>query len=377
MGDYLYNLFRGASGFALIVIGLTCFFDPRKERIRYTLGSIYTTSGLLFVYSALDPILHSEAYTVILVVAILFYFLGQGLFEMAYFFLGDNAHDDRVRRTYAVGLAWTLMLCVLPVLDRFFALGPAKKSIEDAHSMLPFHYLAYILSYAWPIVSTAWAWIGGFVRLPERGVNYAVSRGLLVLLTLVLASMLTGFVGFAVSEAAIYRAGNIMLQLSLISFFLYEMAHPHLLSRAREEIQEGRKRKNLLGDATEKRIKDGLEQLVAEGRILFESSVTLGRLAGLLGVSMHQLSYYFNTCLGTGFSAWHNKIKIDRARALLGRDEETSIIEIAFECGFGSKTVFNDQFKHIVGMTPSEFRRSIRKKGDEAARIGDAENHSR
>ena len=37
---------------------------------------------------------------------------------------------------------------------------------------------------------------------------------------------------------------------------------------------------------------------------------------------------------------------------------EASILDIAFETGYASKTVFNHQFRKLVGMSPSEYRES-------------------
>jgi AraC-like DNA-binding protein len=71
------------------------------------------------------------------------------------------------------------------------------------------------------------------------------------------------------------------------------------------------------------------------------------------------MSYYFNVCLGTGFASWHNDIKIKRALILLADNPDLGILEIAFECGFGSKTAFNNQFKTQTGMTPREYRKSL------------------
>lgn len=117
----------------------------------------------------------------------------------------------------------------------------------------------------------------------------------------------------------------------------------------------------LPGGNREERIRVGLERLAQNEGFLFEPSLTLPRLAARLGVSAHQLSYYFNACIGTGFSAWHNKMKIEQAKKILVDDLSEPIIDIAFDCGFGSKTVFNEQFKRLVGMTPTEFRAEKKK----------------
>jgi AraC-like DNA-binding protein len=361
MSNYLYDMTWGASGFSLVIIGITCFIMPHKERIRFALGIIYTVSGLLFLYSAIAHAIKIDPYAELVSMSILFYLLGQGIFEMAYFILGDNKHGSLIRKTYHAGLVWTVVICLLPWLDTVLALPPAFTTIGDTHVVPFFHYIVNILAYFWPLVSTIGAWFGGYVSLPEKSASYRASVRLLALISLILGSLLVAIVGDACSVLPVFYLGSVLLQLSIICFYFYDVSHPELFTRAKEEILEAREKKRLLDKQEELLIREGLERLVKSGDFLFESSLTLTLLATRLGVSTHQLSYYFNTCVGTGFSAWHNKTKIERAKKLLADNGDASIIEIAFDCGFGSKTVFNEQFKRLVGMTPTEFRATKKK----------------
>ena len=49
------------------------------------------------------------------------------------------------------------------------------------------------------------------------------------------------------------------------------------------------------------------------------------------------------------------RLRMERAKTLL-RETDIKIIDIAFECGFGSSQYFANTFKHAVGATPSEYR---------------------
>ncbi len=51
---------------------------------------------------------------------------------------------------------------------------------------------------------------------------------------------------------------------------------------------------------------------------------------------------------------------------LYARDDDASILDIAFEVGFNSKTTFNTLFSRATGLTPKEFRRKSVKTGKEA-----------
>ncbi|MDO8896190.1 MAG: helix-turn-helix domain-containing protein, partial [Bacteroidales bacterium] len=59
------------------------------------------------------------------------------------------------------------------------------------------------------------------------------------------------------------------------------------------------------------------------------------------------------------FYGYINKFRVEKSKKLLTDKEldKYSIIGIAFESGFNSKTAFNTAFKKITGQTPSEFKK--------------------
>jgi AraC family transcriptional regulator len=50
--------------------------------------------------------------------------------------------------------------------------------------------------------------------------------------------------------------------------------------------------------------------------------------------------------------------RIERARALL-RTAETSLVEVALQCGFNSQSHFTTAFRRLVGTTPAAYRASL------------------
>jgi AraC-like DNA-binding protein len=82
-------------------------------------------------------------------------------------------------------------------------------------------------------------------------------------------------------------------------------------------------------------------------------------LAQALGVPAHVLSAVINRELGTSFFDFVNGYRIRDAGRLL-RDPERqqyTILSIALEVGFASKTAFNRAFKRHMGVTPSRYQR--------------------
>lgn len=91
-----------------------------------------------------------------------------------------------------------------------------------------------------------------------------------------------------------------------------------------------------------------------------DEELSLQKLSSLMNISTHQLSQTINQALHTNFYKFVNAYRIEDVQKKL-RDpefEKYSILGIAFESGFNSKSTFNKIFKEETGMTPSEFKKS-------------------
>ena len=103
-----------------------------------------------------------------------------------------------------------------------------------------------------------------------------------------------------------------------------------------------------------------LTKLMEEHKPYLDSELNLVKLADLMSLTSHQLSYLINTGFQENFFQFINKYRVEKAKELLlntGKDN-LSMLGIAFESGFNSKTSFNTTFKKITNQTPSEFKKN-------------------
>lgn len=89
--------------------------------------------------------------------------------------------------------------------------------------------------------------------------------------------------------------------------------------------------------------------------------LTISDVGGKICVPVHQLSKALNLGLGKNFYQCVNELRVEEAKRMLTdeRFSETSILAIGMDSGFNSKSTFNDVFKKIAGLTPSEFRKRV------------------
>jgi AraC-like DNA-binding protein len=104
-----------------------------------------------------------------------------------------------------------------------------------------------------------------------------------------------------------------------------------------------------------------LHHLLETERVYLEADLSLPALAQRAGLSTHELSYVLNEGFGVNFFQFINAYRVAEAQRLLAsaQHQHLSMVGIAFEAGFSSKTTFNTTFKKVTGLTPSQFLQQV------------------
>jgi AraC-like DNA-binding protein len=91
-----------------------------------------------------------------------------------------------------------------------------------------------------------------------------------------------------------------------------------------------------------------------------DGDLTLPRLAARLSISTHHLSRVINERAGQNFFDFVNAYRVEEAKRRLAdpSKKHRSLLAIAEEVGFNSKSAFNTAFKKHANMTPSDFRKA-------------------
>jgi AraC-like DNA-binding protein len=105
-----------------------------------------------------------------------------------------------------------------------------------------------------------------------------------------------------------------------------------------------------------------LSHLLETEQVYLEADLSLPALAQRAGLSTHELSYVLNEGFGVNFFQFINAYRVAEAQRLLAsaQHQHLSMVGIAFEAGFSSKTTFNTTFKKATGLTPSQFLQQVR-----------------
>jgi len=141
-------------------------------------------------------------------------------------------------------------------------------------------------------------------------------------------------------------------------------AGPPRTDDARDWIADGiehRYRKSGLTKERADAILNELLRFMEERRPYVRSTLTLQELSEELQISAHNLSEVINTRLGKNFFDFVNGFRVKEVQALLADPayRNITILAIAQDAGFNSKSTFNTIFKKVTNKTPSEYRRQL------------------
>jgi len=105
-----------------------------------------------------------------------------------------------------------------------------------------------------------------------------------------------------------------------------------------------------------------LSQYMKEDQLYLDPSLSLRQLAEHLGLHPNKLSWLLNEHIGKNFNEYINFFRLEtfKVKALEPANSHLTLLGLAYESGFNSKTVFNAYFKRMEDMTPSAWVKSQR-----------------
>ena len=157
--------------------------------------------------------------------------------------------------------------------------------------------------------------------------------------------------------------GGIVLFVFLIGFFGVRQADIFTHNETVEEETEQKKKypKSGLTAESSQKLHRSLLDLMAKEAPYRKSELTIGDLSSTLGVHPNYLSQIINENEGKNFYDFVNTYRLEEFKRFIAnpKNQQHTLLSLAFDCGFNSKSSFNRYFKKATGKTPSEYFSSI------------------
>lgn len=177
-----------------------------------------------------------------------------------------------------------------------------------------------------------------------------------------IAPVLVKFNRFVYAVSVLLLAYSAMRQTAIFPFKTDELAeigeliNDTAVENNATEISAASRQKRLDGTQIAE-LSEKLHKLMTEERLYLDNELTLATIADKLGIGIHDASFLINEVTGSNFYNYINKFRVEEAKKLLQSEDAKrfSVLGIAFESGFNSKTAFYAAFKKFAGVSPSEF----------------------
>ncbi len=100
--------------------------------------------------------------------------------------------------------------------------------------------------------------------------------------------------------------------------------------------------------------------LVKQEKVYTNCDLSLKDLAAQLDIHANYLSQIINEKEGKNFYDFINTFRVNEFKRLIAgpKSQQFTILGLAYDCGFNSKSSFNRNFKKITGSTPSQYIQS-------------------
>jgi AraC-like DNA-binding protein len=355
------NWLLAGGGFSVVSICLGSLFARGKKPITYitsALGISFGLSVLIYLAQSLGllkacPALLFTYYPFMLLAGTLLFFFFTLLVEPGF------------------PLASPYLLLFFPVIAATGLMMPYFLQAPDAklaqmpiyNTTDPFYHAAYLVIAhglePW-VLSNILLFLGRTViRVRAKRIKWMPkSSGIIVFAILLFCALLFYlWVNFFPSELA--RKAAILVSLAIVyPLYFYQQRNHELfgLSANEEEPEKYRHSTKLVGIDTAGILAKLDRQM--EGKKLYRDyELSLASLSEKIGVTPHQLSEILNARLGINFRQYVNRFRIEAAKDSLRVHPEQAILDVAFDCGFGSKSAFNAAFSQATGKTPREWKR--------------------
>jgi AraC-like DNA-binding protein len=241
--------------------------------------------------------------------------------------------------------------------------------------------LIHILFYLWQIAKDLkmydqqlFRWFSNVENIHLNWLKHSV-WGLALLTSLLFVSLLGELLlSSSIQHMGFYGGFALVLLIYAISY--KAISQPDILSLFQNEKERADTPKDINYQAidsfrkaeeigvsvnTESLLSKRLKELMEREELYLNEKLSGNELAETLGISRHQLSEVLNNELETNFYKFVNHYRVEACKEKMADSKfgHYTLMAVALECGFNSKTTFNTVFKKETGMTPRQFKKTL------------------
>ncbi|MFN8653270.1 MAG: helix-turn-helix domain-containing protein [Gemmatimonadales bacterium] len=251
---------------------------------------------------------------------------------------------------YVSGISYALLTL------RF--LGRHRERIKESYSSVERVNLRWLL---WLGLGATAVWLLalGFQLLESVGIERVARQDDYVSLAIAALVYAIGYMGLRQPEIFRYETAEYPIPEGAATVAASPAVEAPAVAAGASDEPARYERSGLTPDEAD-RLKQSLTTVMTQEQPWLDSELTLADLATRLGTTPHKLSEVLNTAVGETFYDFVNgyRVREVQRRLAAGEGKRLTILALALEAGFATKSTFNLVFKKHTGKTPSEYRQT-------------------
>lgn len=211
-----------------------------------------------------------------------------------------------------------------------------------------------------------------YSNLENRNLNwvkYMLSASIVILTIDVSTSVYESFAGDMGFETGYFTVIPVVFMVAYLGYygtfqskvllpdFLFDTTKKNLITD--KIVSEDSSKKYNYNPSEMKALAQEINELMDRKKPFLEEDLTLTALAKLLDVPDKKLSTLLNQNMNTSFYDYVNGFRVDEVKKVMSSPDgyKYTLLAIAFDCGFKSKSSFNRIFKKTTNLSPSDYRK--------------------
>lgn len=242
--------------------------------------------------------------------------------------------------------------CIYLILELTeIKLGQESNLVEIFEAIIELVFIVYLLSILFSINSVKKKhWIVYFV-IP-----------IVILFVLSFANDILRIIGL--TELPFFKDQNFNTYLLLVVAFLFYFITFKLLNNDIEILPKNEiiKYKNsILNEKLISKYKTDLINLMEKDKLFLNGKLSIQDVSEKLNIPRQYISEVLNEHMNTNFQDFINEYRVEEFIARLKNDQNNhfTLLGIASDVGFNSKSSFNAIFKKFKGLTPTQFKKNL------------------
>ncbi len=359
---YIFTFIEALTGFSAIMIGLLFLTVKSRNQVAnvFLVVFMWSLAWLILSNLLMDFIEEDELEffdfldfdTMLLIIPALFLYIiitinkSFNLWHLLLFLPGMLFNFLSFEEDSVLDLLFTLLFPIinLPLMIIAFAiLNKHKKKVANYYSELEYKTLSWIKS----------------IIITVLVLHFFI-------LSVDLAELFSEVLGIFFSLFEILITLFIVYWVGYNGFFQAQLFSENLFIKKNAEVQFNIM--NTEADAEEIDIKllekySEVKSKIEAQELFKNPSLNLRNLASSLEVKEKELSRLINQCSNTNFYQFINRFRVDEFKNLLEspKAKQMSILGLAQEAGFSSKSTFYTAFKSLEGVTPKQYELALNK----------------